>query len=62
MTCSPLHAFGKMGHDADIAFSRAEYDEEETWPSQLADGGRVGWKRFEEDDEGWTSVKYPDIR
>ena len=51
-----------MGCDADIAFSRAEYDEEETWPSQLADGGRVGWKRFEEDDEGWTSVKYPDIR
>lgn len=65
----PLHAFsptasarGSDERDADVRFARQEYDEEYTLPSELATGGRVGWKRFEADESAWVSVQYPDTR
>ena len=62
MTSTSLHAFANIKDDADIAFARAKYDDKESWPSELADGGRVGWKKFREDADGWVSVKYPEVR
>jgi len=62
LTASPLHAFVPSNEDADVAFAKAVYDENFTWPSELADGGRVGWKRFKEDANGWVNVRYPEIK
>jgi hypothetical protein len=30
--------------------------------SELGEGGRVGWKRFKANDDGWLEVSYSDIR
>ena len=61
---SPYHAFPPKvpGTDPDVDFARRKYDEKETWPSELAFGGRVGWNRFEMGQDGWTEISYPDIR
>ena len=45
-----------------MAFARLPYNTEQTWPSELADGGQVGWKRFHADKDGWVNVSYPEVR
>lgn len=62
LTASPLHAFVEYGVDADRAFAASKYDETATWPSELAQGGRVGWDRFKRGADGWVEVSYPDIK
>ena len=60
---SPLAAYLSQhpGDDDDLAFARLPYDESQSWPSELGSGGRVGWKTFEVDEEGWLNISYPDI-
>ena len=62
ITASPLAAFLPLDSDPDLDFARRRYDESETWPSELGFGGRVGWRRFETGEDGWTEVSYPEIR
>ncbi|WWD17332.1 hypothetical protein CI109_101772 [Kwoniella shandongensis] len=62
LTGSPLAAFSDPSHDPDVAFARLSYDKKATWPSELAFGGRVGWKKFETGSDGWLEVSYPDVR
>lgn len=61
---TPLHAFPRttFPDDPDVDFARRPYDSQETWASELAVGGRVGWKKFKTGQDGWTEIYYPDIR
>nr|XP_018263092.1 uncharacterized protein I303_04583 [Kwoniella dejecticola CBS 10117]OBR85250.1 hypothetical protein I303_04583 [Kwoniella dejecticola CBS 10117] len=61
-THSPLSAFLDPSLDPDINFAQRPYDDSETWPSEICDGGRVGWRRFEVGEDGWLEVSYPEIR
>lgn len=59
---SPLHALTPRRKDADIQFAFGPYDEDQTWPSELSDGGRVGWSKSQTGTDGWVEVAYPHIR
>ena len=63
MMSSPLHAFDpkQEGFDIDVDFARRPFVEAETWPSELAFGGEVGWKRFDGKEDGSVQLSYPDI-
>lgn len=64
MIGSPLAAFLPRSEyqDPDVDFARRPYDPDETWPSELGFGGRVGWRRFITGDSGWVEIAYPHIR
>lgn len=62
LTASPLHAFATGGRDPDLDFAFRWDEEKDSWPSELSDGGRVGWTKFHTGEDGWTEVAYPDIR
>ncbi|WVQ99381.1 hypothetical protein IAU59_006514 [Kwoniella sp. CBS 9459] len=62
MMGSPLAAFVRPDEDPDRIFASREYDESETWPSELGDGGRVGWKKLTTGADGFTEISYPKIR
>ncbi|OCF36867.1 hypothetical protein I316_01464 [Kwoniella heveanensis BCC8398] len=59
---SPLAPFVDLNEDPDRNFAQRPYDESETWPSELGQGGKVRWKRFPVGADGFTNVVYPDIR
>ena len=59
---SPLAAFLPTDADPDLEFARRPYDESETWPSEVATGGRVGWSKFTTDRDGWVEISYPDVQ
>lgn len=42
-------------------FMTNEPDTSETFPTPLADGGRISWKRFKTDESGWITVSYEDV-
>ncbi|KAF9920816.1 hypothetical protein FBU30_009253 [Linnemannia zychae] len=50
----PLEAFG--------GFRQLKYDTTAKFPSELAQGGLVGWNTTEVDWYGWTNVHFPDIK
>ncbi|KAL7421865.1 hypothetical protein Q5752_003636 [Cryptotrichosporon argae] len=58
LLASPLHASTEA---ADVDFARRQYDVADAWDSELADGGAVGWRRFDAN-EGRVAVSYPDVR
>ena len=62
--CTPLAAFEPETYpaDPDVDFAKRPYDEDETWPSELGNGGRVGWRRFEIGEDGWLEISYPEVR
>jgi hypothetical protein len=63
LTSSPLAAFPRNPDiDPDIDFALRPFSKDETFPSALGKGGRVGWSTFRTDRDGWTSISYPDIR
>jgi hypothetical protein len=64
MMGSPLAAFLPRTEyqDPDVDFARRPYDPDETWPSELSFGGRVGWSRFTTEETGWVEISYPHIR
>jgi hypothetical protein len=53
-----LESFGKSIDDIWIDFKRNHYNSTVTYPSELADGGRVGWKRFNSDSSGNVQLNY----
>jgi hypothetical protein len=61
LTASPID---RSLHDTslhpDIDLARRPYNEEETFPSAMGKGGRVGWSRFSSEG-GWLQVSYPEI-
>lgn len=57
---SPLAAFPSTASDQN--FAHLPLDSTETWPSQLASGGQVGWKVFATAQDGWVEVTYPEIK
>ncbi|WRT66336.1 uncharacterized protein IL334_003291 [Kwoniella shivajii] len=59
---SPLAAYLDPSTDPDIDFAFRPYNESETWPSEIGNGGKVGWKTFDLKDDGWLEVSYPEIR
>jgi hypothetical protein len=63
MTGSPLAAFPldpKL--DPDVDFARRPFSTQETFPSVIGSGGRVGWSKFRTDRDDWVSISYPDIK
>jgi hypothetical protein len=63
MTGSPLVAFPldpKL--DPDVDFARRPFSTQETFPSVIGSGGRVGWSKFRTDRDDWVSISYPDIK
>nr|XP_019010945.1 uncharacterized protein I206_04250 [Kwoniella pini CBS 10737]OCF49726.1 hypothetical protein I206_04250 [Kwoniella pini CBS 10737] len=59
---SPLSAFLDPPIDPDMDFAFRPYDEEETWPSEIGKGGKVGWKKFKVGNDGTLEISYPEIR
>jgi hypothetical protein len=61
---TPSHAFPpeKPERDIDVDLALRPYDAEDTWPSELAIGGRVGWSTFHTAGDGWVEICYPDIQ
>lgn len=58
---SPLAAYSTPSVDPDIEFAHRPYNPEETWPSELGNGGRVSWSRFEAKGD-WLEISYPGIK
>lgn len=60
MMASPLHAFpSKTGNpDMDVDFALRPYNEKDLWPSELAEGGHVGWSKFDTAYDGWVQVSF----
>ncbi|KAF9977868.1 hypothetical protein BGZ73_004623 [Actinomortierella ambigua] len=49
----PLEPYG--------GFRSLRYDPHARFPSELANGGTVGWHKASQDEEDWVSVLFPDI-
>ncbi|WVW83889.1 hypothetical protein I302_105911 [Kwoniella bestiolae CBS 10118] len=61
LTGSPLSAFLDPSIHPDVDFALRPYKDDETWPSEIGNAGRVGWKKFKEGDDGWIEISYPEI-
>ena len=62
LTRSPLTAYAGEETNFEVWFARLAFDETTTWPSDLPAGGRVGWAKFRQADDGWTEVVYPEVK
>ncbi|WVR07026.1 hypothetical protein IAU60_004065 [Kwoniella sp. DSM 27419] len=62
LMASPLSGFLDPTKDSDADFAFRPLVEDESWPSELGDGGRVGWKTFQMSPQGDLKVSYREIR
>ncbi|OCF74661.1 hypothetical protein I204_05041 [Kwoniella mangroviensis CBS 8886] len=61
LTGSSISAFLDPSIDPDLDFASRPYEDDESWPSELGNGGRVGWKEFQTGNDGWLDISYPEI-
>ncbi len=55
----------ELGMDPFLSFDdiyKEEFDFTKTYPSELADGGMISWRKIKSKNDGWVNVSFPDTR